>query len=57
VPNKLSPKLVEMGLHMGSHITVMNRAPFHGPMAIDLGSSVLSLRLDEAELVLVEEMA
>jgi len=57
VPNRLATKLVEMGLNMGSRITVMNRAPFNGPMAIDLGLSVLSLRLDEAEIVLVEEMA
>ena len=52
---KLAPRLVEMGLCKGSRVKVLFRAPFHGPLAVDLGSSVLSLRCDEAELVLVEE--
>jgi Fe2+ transport system protein FeoA len=52
----LSPRLVEMGLCKGCKVEVLYRAPFNGPIAIDLGTSVLSLRLDEADMVLVEEM-
>jgi Fe2+ transport system protein FeoA len=51
----LAPKLVEMGLFKGCKVAVLFRAPFNGPMAIDLGTSVLSLRLDEAEMVVVED--
>lgn len=51
----LAPKLVEMGLFKGCKVVVLFRAPFNGPMAIDLGTSVLSLRLDEAEMVVVED--
>lgn len=50
----LAPKLVEMGLYKGCKVVVLFRAPFNGPMAVDLGTSVLSLRLDEAEMVGVE---
>jgi ferrous iron transport protein A len=52
--DNLSPRLVEMGLCKGNRVQVLFRAPFNGPLAIDLGSSVISLRRDEAELVLVE---
>jgi Fe2+ transport system protein FeoA len=55
-PSKLATRLVEMGLYKGCNVRILFRAPFNGPMAIDLGASVLSLRLDEAEMVLVEEM-
>jgi Fe2+ transport system protein FeoA len=44
-----------MGLFKGCKVAVLFRAPFNGPMAIDLGTSVLSLRLDEAEMVVVED--
>lgn len=54
-PDKLSPRLVEMGLFKGCRVQVLFRAPFDGPLAVDLGNSVLSLRRDEASLVLVEE--
>jgi Fe2+ transport system protein FeoA len=55
-PDALSPRLVEMGLSTGRQVQVLFRAPFHGPIAIDLGSSMLSLRMDEAMLVMVEEI-
>lgn len=55
-PGKLAPRLVEMGLCKGCSVRILFRAPFNGPLAIDLGASVLSLRLDEAEMVMVEEL-
>lgn len=54
-PGKLAPRLVEMGLCKGCSVRILFRAPFNGPLAIDLGASVLSLRMDEAEMVLVED--
>lgn len=50
----LKVKLMEMGLTSGKHVEVLYRAPFGGPIAIDLEGYVLSLRKDEAEMVEVE---
>jgi len=47
----LKPKLMEMGLVAGKKLKVQFRAPFGDPIAIDLGGYVLSLRLDEAQLI------
>jgi ferrous iron transport protein A len=47
----LKPKLMEMGLVAGKKLKVLFRAPFGDPIAIDLGGYVLSLRLDEAQLI------
>ncbi len=44
-------RMIEMGLYPGKEISVVFRAPFRGPIAIDLGSSILSLREDEANLI------
>ena len=54
-PGRLAPRLVEMGLYKGCRVQVLFRAPFNGPIAVDLGTSMLSLRMDEASMVLVEE--
>jgi ferrous iron transport protein A len=54
VPNELTPKLVEMGMHSGVHITMLYAAPMGDPIAVDVGGYMLSLRLDEAELVIME---
>lgn len=50
----MAPRLVEMGFCKGSLVRVLFRAPFNGPLAVDLGDSVVALRLSEAELLLVE---
>jgi Fe2+ transport system protein FeoA len=55
-PDALAPRLVEMGLCTGTQVEVLFRAPFQGPIAIGLGASMLSLRMDEAMLVMVEEL-
>jgi Fe2+ transport system protein FeoA len=54
-PGALAPRLVEMGLCKGTGVKVLFRAPFNGPIAVDLGSSVLSLRVDEARLVMIDD--
>ncbi len=52
----LRPKLLEMGLVVGKEISVLFKAPFGDPIAIDVQGYVLSLRLDEADLIDVEEI-
>jgi Fe2+ transport system protein FeoA len=47
---------MEMGVIKGRILTVLYRAPFGDPMAIDIDGYVLSLRKDEACLVDVELM-
>jgi len=47
-------KLMEMGLLPGKSVTVLFRAPLGDPIAIDVNGYILSLRLDEAALILVE---
>jgi len=51
----LTPKLVEMGVFTGKEVEVLFRAPFGGPIAIDVEGYILSLREDEAGLVLVDQ--
>lgn len=51
----LKPKLLEMGFITGKELTVLFTAPFGDPMAIDVHGYVLSLRLDEAQTIRVED--
>lgn len=53
----LKVKLMEMGIIKGKKIKVLFRAPLGDPMAIDVDGYILSLRNDEAKLVLVEKEA
>ncbi|MEO6537148.1 MAG: FeoA family protein [Ferruginibacter sp.] len=48
-------KLMEMGCVPGEKITVEQIAPFKDPISITVAGYRLSLRLDEAENILVEE--
>jgi Fe2+ transport system protein FeoA len=50
----LKPKLMEMGLLRGKELKVLFKAPFGDPIAIEAQGFVLSLRLDEANLIEVE---
>ena len=51
----LKPKLLEMGIYSGKHVEVLFRAPFGGPIAVNIEGYVLSMRLDEANLIEVSE--
>jgi ferrous iron transport protein A len=53
--SSLKPKLMEMGFVQGKQLTILFRAPFGDPIAIDMNGYVLSLRLDEAALIDVQE--
>lgn len=46
--------MMEMGLVEGKLLRVLFRAPFGGPIAIDVDGYTLSLRKDEAELITVD---
>ncbi|MEJ7737757.1 MAG: FeoA family protein [Chitinophagaceae bacterium] len=48
-------KLMEMGCVPGERIKVDKMAPFGDPIAITVSGYNLSLRLDEAQHILVEE--
>jgi ferrous iron transport protein A len=52
--SELSPKLAEMGIYAGKSVTVLFRAPFGGPIAVDIDGYTLSMRTDEAGLVVVD---
>jgi len=52
----LKPKLLEMGLYNGKVVTVLFKAPFGDPIAVDVDGYVLSMRLDEAALVQIEPL-
>lgn len=49
-------KLMEMGCVPGETITVEQIAPFKDPISITVAGYRLSLRLDEARHILVEEL-
>ncbi|MEQ9306260.1 MAG: FeoA family protein [Marinoscillum sp.] len=52
--NGITSKLIDMGLYPGKTVRVVFKAPFGGPIAVDLDGYTLSLRKDEASLVEVE---
>ena len=49
-------KLMEMGCVPGEKVVVEKKAPFKDPISITVAGYKLSLRLDEAENILVEEI-
>jgi ferrous iron transport protein A len=49
-------KLMEMGCIPGEKVTVEQIAPLKDPISISVAGYRLSLRLDEAEHILVEEV-
>jgi len=51
---QMKQKLLEMGCLPGETITVDRFAPLGCPMAINVSGSVLSIRIDEAETVIVK---
>lgn len=49
----LRERLHEMGLRVGSVITILGKAPFGGPLLIRFNTSFLALRKEEAVCALV----
>jgi Fe2+ transport system protein FeoA len=54
-PSHISTKLLELGFISGSEIEVVFKAPLKDPIAVDLNGSMISLRLEEASTILIEE--
>jgi ferrous iron transport protein A len=53
---ELKSKLMEMGIVRGQPLFVLFKAPFGDPMAINVNGYILSLRLDEARFIVVEQI-
>lgn len=51
----ISAKLLELGFITGSEVEVVFRAPLKDPIAVELNGCLISLRLDEAVNILIEE--
>lgn len=49
-------KLMELGMIPNELVTLVRRAPAGDPIAIKIGSSILALRLEEAEAVKIEKI-
>jgi ferrous iron transport protein A len=54
--NELFLKLMEMGFIPGEEITIEQVAPLGNPISVSVAGYSLSLRLNEAKSVLVEEV-
>jgi Fe2+ transport system protein FeoA len=50
-------RLRELGMLPGTHIRVLRRAPLRDPLQVEVGNSLLALRLQEARSVQVEPLA
>ena len=53
--NHITAKLLELGFISGSEVEVVFRAPLKDPIAVELNGCIISLRLDEAVNILIEE--
>lgn len=53
--SELRPKLLEMGLIPGQSVQLLHKAPLGDPIAVQVGTYVLSLRLDEAALISISQ--
>lgn len=53
--SELRPKLMEMGLIPGQSVQLLYKAPLGDPIAVQVGTYVLSLRLDEAALISISQ--
>ena len=47
-------RLVEMGIMPGAVLSIQNRAPFFGPLAILVNGSKIIIRKKDADFILVE---
>jgi ferrous iron transport protein A len=54
VENHLSSKLVEFGILPGVQFSILNKAPFNGPIFILIDNNRIALRRNEAAFIIVE---
>jgi ferrous iron transport protein A len=50
----LQMPLMELGIRPGKSIRLLHKAPFSGPLAFDIGSSQVCIRIEEAHLIEVD---
>lgn len=50
----ITTKLLELGFIVGTEVEVIFAAPLRDPIAVELNGAIISLRLDEASLINVE---
>jgi len=55
-PNEDGNRLSEIGFYPGKKLVLVNAAPFGGPLAFELGNTVVALRRDEARLIRVSPL-
>lgn len=56
VNNAVEEYLMELGLMIGTHITLIKSAPLGDPIEIKVRGYFLSIRRSEAQFILVEKM-
>ena len=49
----LTPRLIDMGFYEGQTVEMLFRAPLGDPLAVEVGEVVLSLRKEEASLIVI----
>ena len=53
----LKARMYDMGLFPNQGIKVVTRAPFGDPLVVQIEGQLIMLRANEADLILVEEIA
>ncbi|MEQ8358998.1 MAG: FeoA family protein [Cytophagales bacterium] len=53
--SEFSNKLMEMGILPGSEVKMCSKAPFGGPVCVEVCGYCLSLRKKEAGLIIISE--
>lgn len=56
LPSEISSKLLEMGFYVGKELSLVYKAPFGDPLAIQVGEYILSMRKSEAAFIEVETL-
>jgi ferrous iron transport protein A len=52
-PELVIERLHEIGFHKGCVLKILGSAPFGGPMLVELNSTVLALRDEESECLMI----
>ena len=53
-PKLMIERLHEMGFHKGSRLKILGVAPFKGPLLIEINTTVLALRDEESQCLLIQ---
>ena len=54
LPKGKNQRLIEIGITEGETIKLLHKAPFNGPICIELQRQRIALRLDEAKRIMCE---